>query len=100
MSASPDPKTDGDLVPVVGGGLLLLLALCFGAALLFSVSAPAFAAVIFFGLSAVLTPLVTGGLLYALRHSKHRSWMHRVVFYSSATLLALWSFVVVIELCF
>jgi hypothetical protein len=96
MSSISTSQTDRNSVASAGCILLLILAFSWAAFLLFSVDEPSFLA-LFFGIPAfLLTPIVSGTLLFLLRRAKHHSVMHRVAFYGSAGFLAAWILLLIV----
>jgi hypothetical protein len=90
MDTTPNMEKKEDVAPLVGASLLFFLVLGWVITFLYSASEPSFVAFVVGVPTAVGTPIVTCSLLIVLRKSKHRSLLHGLVFYGSATLLALW----------
>ena len=90
MSSPSSTQVERGRIALFGCVLLLFLALAWTATMVFSASEPSFVAA-FIGIPTFLiTPIVTGCLLFLLRRAKHSSAVHRVAFYGSAVFLAAW----------
>jgi ABC-type sulfate transport system permease component len=99
MDTTPNMEQKEDVAPLVGASLLFFLVLGWLITFVFSADEPSFVAMIVGVPTALATPIVTITFLIILRRSKHKTLLHRLVFYGSATLLALWCVGLFVGVC-